>query len=451
MDIARLVEKYGGSGPRYTSYPTAPQWSAQVGAKYFKEKVASIDSKEPIALYFHLPFCENLCYYCGCNIQINKNKKRSEIYTESVLQEINQIAALNSLPLTVNQMSWGGGTPTFLSLSEISVLFSRIKERFTFLPGAEISIEVDPRVTTLEQLQLLRRLGFNRISFGVQDFDAKVQAAIHRIQPVEMTDAFLKNCRELGFFGINFDLIYGLPQQTFLGFKETLRQVVAMSPDRIALYNYAHLPHLIPHQKILDTMPMPSPEERLKIFSLAYDVLTSHGYENIGLDHFAKRSDELFVSLEKGQLYRNFMGYTVKKGTHLLGMGASAISEVGGAFFQNIKDPSEYEKKIFGGEFASHRGILLSDDDKKRKWIIQSIMCRFKISYTEYEEAFFESFTVCFKEELEALRRFEVDNLLTLDSAGVQVTALGRLFLRNLAMVFDAYLKHSTVTYSKTL
>jgi oxygen-independent coproporphyrinogen III oxidase len=444
MELAALIRKYAGPGPRYTSYPTAPQWAEVIGpAEYAKTLAKPLPDDEPLGMYVHIPFCESLCYYCGCNIQITHDHSRSARYVEALKREIALVADLFGQKRKLGQISWGGGTPTFLTLSEIRSLYEGITKSFDVLDNAEVSIEIDPRVTTNEQLELLRALGFNRVSLGVQDFNPEVQRVINRVQPEAMTAGMLEKARSLGFRGINFDLIYGLPLQSVDTFRRTLEALVQIGPDRIALYNYARLPSLLKHQAILEKHPMPSPEERVEIFLLAYEALETAGYVAIGMDHFAKTDDELAKAVENGMLYRNFMGYTVRRGKNLLGIGASAIGEISGGFFQNTKKASDYEKALEETGLATARGMLLSDEDERRKWIIQSLMCQFRLFSKEFESEFGESLEARYPNELKALSPFIDDGILTPCPEGYLVTQTGRLFIRNVAMVFDAYLNVS--------
>ncbi|MBY0371751.1 oxygen-independent coproporphyrinogen III oxidase [bacterium] len=451
MGLSTLIEKYSTAGPRYTSYPTAPQWKDSVGGEAYRAALGRVRPGEPLALYVHLPFCEKLCYYCGCNIQITGDKSRSRAYVEAVVQELRLVREALGECSPLSQMSWGGGTPTFLSCEEMRTLFKAVDGNFGFDSKAEISLEVDPRVTTVEQLETLRELGFNRASLGVQDFEAQVQQAVNRVQPAEQTRRLLDECRRLGFEGVNFDLIYGLPLQTFESFARTVDAVAEMRPDRIALYNYARLPSLLKHQTILEKYSMPSASERVGIFTHAYDQLRAAGYVAIGMDHFALEGDALAKSLREGKLYRNFMGYTVKQGKHLLGVGASAIGEVGGGFFQNLKKASEYETAVGQGQFAVHRGLMLSDDDLQRKWIIQNLLCHFGFEADAFEREFGEKFSERFSREWDSLEAFEGDRLIERQGGAIRVTEQGRLFIRNIAMVFDAYLTRGNTVFSKTV
>lgn len=453
MGVRELIKKYSTAGPRYTSYPTAPHWNESVGqAQYAQKLKAAAATGDPLALYVHIPFCEQLCYYCGCNILITKESTRGLSYVESLLTEMREVAKTLGRRVALSQISWGGGTPTFLGPDSIRKLQNGTRELFDLTEDAEVSIEIDPRVTSDRQLETLRELGFNRASLGVQDFNPEVQKAINRIQSFESTAGMLKRCHELGFRGVNFDLIYGLPFQTLATFTETVSQVVEARPDRIALYNYAHLPSLRPHQKILEKYPMAGADERVDIFSRAYETLLGAGYHSIGMDHFALATDELTQALQDGRLYRNFMGYTVKKGAGLIGVGASAIGEVGQAYFQNIREAKEYQEKIAAGDWATLRGCLLTPDDRERKWVIQSLMCRFRLDSAEFAQEFGRELDAAFPEEMGKLGSFFDEGLLEGNRQSARVTDLGRLFCRNVAMVFDAYLSRpSQAVYSRTV
>lgn len=453
MGLKQLIQKYNVAGPRYTSYPTAPVFTDSLGTDQYRKALAkAAQSDRPLAFYVHIPFCESLCYYCGCNIQITKDRARGPAYVELLLKELESVSSLIGRSRSIQQISWGGGTPTFLTVADLRTLYNGIRNRFPIADGAEISLEVDPRVTSVEQLEALREMGFNRVSLGVQDTNSDVQKAVNRIQPGEMTSQFVERARGLGFRGINLDLIYGLPLQTLGSFEQTIDDILRIKPDRLALYNYAHLPSLRPHQKILEKKPMPSAEERVDIFSMAYDRLLAEGYHAIGMDHFALEEDELFKAVGKGTLYRNFMGYTVKRGSDLIGVGASAIGEVGDSYWQNVRETKPYEERIQAGGLAAFRGCLLTQEDLRRKWVIQRLMCQFALSKKDYENEFKESFDEHFSSEVASLDHFYDDAILEHFSEGIKVTALGRLFLRNVAMVFDEYLKTpKSATFSRTV
>lgn len=458
MDLNALIRKYNQPGPRYTSYPTAPQWSTTVTGKLYEQALhtTGLAGANPVAMYIHIPFCESLCYYCGCNIEISKKRIVGIPYVDAMLKEAVTVTSRLQQRACINHMSWGGGTPTYLPCDEIERLYNGIRSHFDFTPEAEVSIEVNPRVTTEDQLVLLARLGFNRISLGVQDFDPKVQKAVHRGQSALETEAMLRRCRELGFEGINFDLIYGLPYQTARSFEQSIEDVIRMGPDRIALYHYAHLPELRPHQKILEKYPMPDDRQRVEIFTVAYHNLTQAGYVAIGMDHFATPSDELARALPAGKLHRNFMGYASQHASDLIGIGASAIGEVGGGYFQNLRESKGYQLAIGTGGLATFRGCVISEEDRRRKWVIQNLMCAFQLSFEEYEGFFQEPFDVHFAEELNALEGFYEDEILEKAKGFIKVTPLGRLFIRNAAMVFDAYLPKSgpklcSIVHSQTV
>jgi len=455
MALIELIRKYSTSGPRYTSYPTAPQWAEAVTETHYREELTHqfAEPNEELSLYVHIPFCEQLCYYCGCNIQITKDHDRSGVYVDALIKEVEETSRLLGSKRKLSQISWGGGTPTFLNVDELQRLQNAILTHFELAHQAEVSIEIDPRVTSDEQLGVLREIGFNRASLGVQDFNPEVQKAVNRIQSAEMTHRMLETCHRLGFSGVNFDLMYGLPLQTLESFKATIEQVTRIRPDRIALYNYAHLPSLRPHQKILEKLTMPNAEERVAIFSYAYDALLSVGYRSIGMDHFALETDEMYQALKDGRLYRNFMGYTVKKGAGMIGLGASAIGESRHSYFQNVREAKEYEKRITQTGLSTLRGCRLTNVDKERKWVIQSLMCQFRLEALEFETLFKQSYDQKFSTELEQLDSFFDEGILEGSIRSMKVTDLGRLFVRNVAMVFDAYWGKTSqkATYSKTV
>ncbi len=453
MDLDKLIEKYSGPGPRYTSYPTAPQWTEPFEVKSYASQLSGglVKKVEPLAIYVHLPFCEALCYYCGCNIQVISEMSRSLPYVEKIIEEMSKVSGLLGGEQRVNLVSWGGGTPTFLSLAEIEKLHKATAKLFSLERDAELSIEIDPRVTSIEQLELLREMGFNRVSLGVQDFNEQVQKAVNRVQSIKQTEEMLHYCRRLGFKGVNFDLIYGLPLQSLESFKNTVSEVVRIRPDRIALYNYAHLPSLRKHQTILDRYSKPEPRERLAIYRAAYEALTKAGYIAIGMDHFALPADELSLALQGGYLKRNFQGYTVKRGNNLLGFGASAIGEVEGAYFQNKREPKEYEESVSQEGLATFRGCFLTDEDRSRKWLIESILCRFKIDFGQYSILFGKDFRGDFSNQWPSLETFQQEGIVSITGDSMGLTSLGRLFARNVAMTFDGYLDRGNATYSQTV
>jgi oxygen-independent coproporphyrinogen III oxidase len=460
-----LLEKYNTRGPRYTSYPTAPVWQETFGPEDYKNALVStnLPPSDPLSLYVHIPFCESRCLYCSCNIIVTNKRDQAEKYLNSLFQEIEQVAALTHSSRRVVQFHWGGGTPTYLTPEQMERLFQFQKDHFQFAEQAEIAIEIDPRVTASEQLHLLKALGFNRVSLGVQDFNAKVQETVNRVQPVDMTASMVDECRSLGFESVNFDLIYGLPFQTVETFRQTLKEVIQISPDRIALYNYAHVPWMSPYQKQLPEAELPSGSEKFQIFQLAMQLLTDTGYVYIGMDHFAKPEDSLSVALKSGTLHRNFMGYTVKNqseqphgDTELYGFGVSAISSLNRCYAQNHKKLSTYDEAVKKRILPTHRGIMLSDEDMLRRKVILGILCQGEVDFAAFESDFPIRFKAHFADALQQLAGPTEDGLLTWTERGFQLTALGRIFSRNIAMAFDAYLSTQTQSekqpmFSKTL
>lgn len=457
-----LLQKYNTAGPRYTSYPTAPVWQDSYNAKAHEKTIRETNqpiggNPHPLSLYAHLPFCESRCLFCGCNVVITKQRDQAEKYLGYLFKEMETIANWMDRRRPVVQFHWGGGTPTYLSEEQMVRLFKFQTELFQLAPNAEIAIEVDPRVTTPAQIELLKELGFNRISLGVQDFNPQVQDAIHRIQPLDMVAATTEQCRKLGFEGLNFDLIYGLPHQTVASFEKTVQDVIQLSPDRIALYSYAHVPWLSPHQNQIPEAALPESETKFQILQTALRMLTEAGYLYIGMDHFAKPSDELSVALKNGNLHRNFMGYTVQHGdlpSDLYGFGVSAISGLQGQFAQNWRKLSQYYEAIEAGRIPTMRGYELSDEDRLRQQVILSVLCAGKIDYTTLNQRFGIEFKTHFADAFPKLEEMATDGLVELNETGLIVTPLGRLFSRNIAMPFDEYLPKmggDKPTFSKTV
>ena len=453
-----VLERYNVYGPRYTSYPTAPEWKDDFGPD---DLLAACDEAErqepkaPVSLYFHIPFCESLCWFCGCNVIINRNKAVSEPYLDHLKLEIDRLAERVDRARPAVQFHWGGGTPTYLEPEQMADLYRHTAERFNIQPDGEIGLEVDPRVTTTEHVATCAELGFNRVSMGVQDFDPKVQESVHRIQSYEQTASIVEDCRRNGFTSVNIDLMYGLPYQTAESFIATVDRVVEISPDRIALFNYAHVPQLRHAQNAFRRMPIPEGFEKFEIFRLASERFTEAGYVFIGLDHFAKPTDEMAVAQRDRTLWRNFQGYTTKAGTDLYAMGVSAISFVAGAFAQNFRDTQRYYERLDGGELPTMRGIRLDADDHLRAKVIERLLCHCVLVKREVEAEFGIDFDAYFADALEQLRGPEADGLVRLSADRIDVTPLGRLFLRNLAMPFDAYLQKrepgARPVFSKTL
>jgi oxygen-independent coproporphyrinogen-3 oxidase len=441
--IAELLPRYAIEGPRYTSYPTAPVWKETYGPEQFLAELGRTDVSptEGLSLYVHVPFCRSLCHFCACNKVITKDPELPERFLDAIEHEIDTVSRALAVRRPATQQHWGGGTPTHLAPDALRRLFRAVSTRFPMAPGAEISLEVDPRVTTPEHVAALSECGFNRISMGVQDFDPDVQAAIHRIQPVEQTAALVETARAAGFSGINFDLIYGLPYQTEATFQRTLDRVLELAPDRLALYSYAHVTWVAKQQRGFERKDLPSPELKIRILLSAIRRFLEAGYRFIGLDHFARPDDELSLALDDRTLRRNFMGYTTQAGVDLIGFGPSAISELRGAYAQNHRELDTWHQAVAECGVATLRGHPLSQDDVERRWIISRIMCLGEVRAAEYEAAFGRRFATAYARELEALEPARRDGLLERGEDGsLSATPLGRLLVRNLAMAFDAYL-----------
>src|SRR6266446_1429605 len=452
---AEFLARYNRPGPRYTSYPTAPVWNDAFGPADLEAVYAAADTaRTPVSLYMHLPFCESLCLFCACNVIIQKDKRVSIPYFDVLQKEIARVSESVSRDREVVQFHWGGGTPTYSTPAQLEDLFDYTKERFTFSPEAEIGIEVDPRVTSREHLETLRRLGFNRLSMGIQDFHADVQKAIHRVQPFELTRDLLFAARELGFDSINVDLIYGLPYQTPERFAHTVDQILQLAPDRVALFSYAHVPGLKKQQGSF-AAHLPEGMQKFEIFRTGLLKFLEAGYLYIGMDHFAKPEDELAISQQKRTLHRNFQGYTTKAGADLYGMGVTAISGIQNAYAQNYRDIPSWEKAVADRGIATMRGYHLSNDDRLRRAIISRLLCHTVVLKNEISREFSIDFDQYFAEELHRLEAPRDDGLVLLEPNEIRTTWLGRIFIRNLAMVFDPYLEKQHLDakplFSKTL
>ena len=450
-----FLEKYNRPGPRYTSYPTAPVWEEDFGPDDFEKVSAAADrAGTPVSLYMHLPFCESLCLFCACNVVIQKDHGVAPPYLATLQREIEHVSRSVSRARPVVQFHWGGGTPTYLTPAQMEDLFSFTAARFSFAPGAEIGVEVDPRVTSREHLESLRRLGFNRLSMGIQDFHPEVQKAIHRVQPLEMTRELIETARALGFDSINVDLIYGLPLQTAERFAHTVEQTIALAPDRVAMFSYAHVPWLRKAQGALATR-LPEGMEKFRIFRAGLEQFLAAGYLYIGMDHFARPDDELAVAQRNRTLHRNFQGYTTKAGADLYGMGVSAISGIGASYAQNDRDVARYRQRVEQRGLATMRGYRLRGDDLLRRAVISRILCHGELHKDEIEREFGIAFDEAFAPELARLGEFAADRLLELDGNVIRTTLLGRIFIRNIAMVFDPYLERQKLEshplFSKTL
>lgn len=450
-----LLARYDRPGPRYTSYPTAPVWNDAFGPADLEAAHADAErAAAPVSLYVHIPFCESLCLFCACNVVIQKDKSTAIPYLDTLKKEMDRVSRNVSRARPVIQFHWGGGTPTYLSPEQLEDLFEFTRARFTFAPEAEIGIEIDPRVTSHGHLETLRKLGFNRLSMGVQDFHPEVQRAIHRIQPYEMTRDILGDARRLGFQSINVDLIYGLPHQTPERFALTVDQILTLAPDRLALFSYAHVPWLKKQQGSFEAH-LPEGAEKFEIFRTGLQKFLEAGYVYIGMDHFAKPDDELAVAQRNRTLHRNFQGYTTKAGADLYGMGVSAISSVQSCYAQNPRAIGDYAKAVDERGLATMRGYKLSAEDRLRGAVISRLLCHTIIPKEEINRAFHVNFDDYFADELSRLAPMQDDGLVELSPGAIQTTWLGRIFIRNLAMVFDPYFEKQQLAakplFSKTL
>ena len=453
----QIIRRFDVNGPRYTSYPTADRFVEAFGADAYelwlgKRNIGAISRQ--LSLYFHIPFCNTICYYCACNKIITKDHGRSAKYLKYLAKELAlQSSYLEGGDQEVAQLHWGGGTPTFLSHDEMRQLMAATRQHFTLIEGGEYSIEVDPRKVDRATVELLGELGFNRMSVGVQDFDAGVQQAVNRIQSEEETVAVIDAARASGFKSISVDLIYGLPRQTVEGFSHTLERVIAVSPDRVSIYNYAHLPSLFKPQRRIVESDMPSADERLQILSLAIRKMTEAGYIYIGMDHFAKPDDELTTAQRQGRLHRNFQGYSTHSDCDLLAFGISSISKVGPTYSQNVKTLDEYYDLLDNGTLPVYRGIELNADDLLRRSIIQSLMCHFELSIESIEIAHLIDFRQYFATELDDLREMVDASLVRVDDKWITVLPRGRMLVRAISMVFDRYLRadRQRTRYSKVI
>jgi oxygen-independent coproporphyrinogen III oxidase len=451
-----LIRKYGGSGPRYTSYPTADRFVEAFNAEAYGHWLANRNVGgvlRPLALYVHLPFCDTICYYCACNKIITKDHGRSAKYLKHLGREIRLVAGRLGDDRAVAQMHWGGGSPTFLSEAELAELMDMIRAEFRLDPSGEYAIEVDPRKVGADKVALLARLGFNRLSLGVQDVDPEVQKAVHRIQPIDETLQVVLAARRNGFKSVNMDLIYGLPKQTPESFERTLETVIACDPDRIALYSYAHLPALFKPQRRIADADLPKPEAKLEILVRSIERLQAAGYVYIGMDHFAKPGDDLAVAQRQGRLTRNFQGYSSAGDSDIVALGVSAISKVGPVYAQNVKTLDEYYGRLEAGEIPVMRGIELSLDDLARRAVIQALACHFAVSKEAISIAHLIDFDRYFAVELRELAEMQGESLVALDAEWITVTPRGRLLVRAVCSVFDRYLRsdRDRARYSKII
>jgi len=434
-----LIQKYNYSGPRYTSYPTALEFSPDYGNDAF-EQASTRYPERHLSLYVHIPFCHKLCYFCGCNKLVTRQQHKAEEYLDVLAKEIARRAPLFK-HRKVSQLHWGGGTPTYLNTAQISRLVALLRQHFDFLPDAEMSLEIDPREIELDVLDHLRREGFNRLSMGVQDFNKEVQRLVNRVQDEDFIFALIARAKALGFSSTNIDLIYGLPKQTPESFALTLQRVAQLNPDRLSVFNYAHMPALFAAQRKIKDADLPAAEDKLKILQQTIASLTAAGYQFIGMDHFARPTDELAIAQQNGELHRNFQGYTTHGDSDLLGLGVSAISMIGDTYAQNEKDLKTYYAQVEAQGHALWRGLAMSDDDCLRRDVIKSLICHFELDFAVIERRHGIVFADYFAPDLLLLAPLVQDGLLEIGANNIKVTARGRLLIRNICMCFDIYLR----------
>ena len=454
LDFSKFL-KYSKPGPRYTSYPTALEFSSEYAYDTYIQKLESQDPKRPLSLYFHLPFCRNACYFCGCNVVFTSKEDKMLRYIDYLKRELEILSKHLDVKREVIQMHFGGGTPTFFSAPQLKVIIDEIKSVFpNFAKDAEISCEIDPRHIDEDQMKVMSEAGFNRVSFGIQDFNEKVQVAVHRVQPYDVTKKAMDLARKYNMHSVNTDLIYGLPYQTLETFKETLELALTLDPDRFAVFNYAHVPWMKKTMRKIDETTLPTPDVKLEIMQYTIDFLTSHGYKMVGMDHFAKPEDELFKAIKKGELHRNFQGYTTKGGADLIGVGLTSIGEGVDSYNQNFKDMKLYEEAIDAGSLPFERGVVLTQDDLIRQYVIMELMSNFKLDIKRFEKEFNLVFKEYFTDALEELKIFEEEELITVSDDFIECSETGTLLIRNISMPFDAYMKKHKAnkkTFSKTI
>jgi oxygen-independent coproporphyrinogen-3 oxidase len=454
-----LLARYATSAPRYTSYPTAADWSKDFDATRYPELLAqAARSSDPLSVYVHLPFCAELCLFCGCNVIVSRSSSRMDTYVDTLEKEFAFVRESGIGRRPVHQYHWGGGTPTQLSIEQMERVQNAFRSTFTLASDAEVAVEVDPRVTTREKVEWLAKSGFNRVSMGVQDFEPAVQEAIKRVQSEEQTRAVIDAARENGISSINIDLIYGLPEQTAKSFEHTIERVLAIRPERVALFHYAHVPWMKKHQLAIETDRAPTTEDKVTIFTRSVEQFAGAGYVYIGLDHFALPTDELAQALAQGKLQRNFMGYTTRRGGDMVSLGVSAIGDVAGSFVQNAPAEADYLKLVGERGHAAQRGHARSSEDSLRRDVILGLMCNGVLEKRAIEAHHGIVFDTTFAAELAALQPLQADGLVRLDADAIRVTPLGQVFLRNIALPFDRYYAarmakggDSGRTFSKTL
>ena len=434
-------KKYSRPGPRYTSYPTAPEFCEEFTQEDLKHYYKNQSNNRDISIYIHMPFCRSACYFCGCNTIFTSKEEKKDEYIKYLKKELIILRKYLNTSRKVSQMHFGGGTPTFFSPKQLDDVINAVKEVFpNFRKDAEISCEVDPRFFTKEHMDVLKKGGCNRLSFGVQDLDEQVQKTIHRIQPFELTQNVIKIAREAGIDSVNTDLIYGLPHQTKESFRKTLEKMITLDTDRFAVFNYAHVPWLMKTMRKFDESTFPEPEEKLEMLKDTIDFFTSNGYKMVGMDHFAKPDDELFLAIKKGELHRNFQGYTTKGGSDLIGIGLTSIGNGVDYYAQNFKDIPSYEKALDNGDLPVFKGYKLSDDDQLRQFVIMELMSNFSLNIKRVEERFNVNFKEYFSDALENLEDFKKAQLLEVNENYIQVSQTGTMLIRNICMPFDAYL-----------
>jgi oxygen-independent coproporphyrinogen-3 oxidase len=438
-----LIKKYDRPGPRYTSYPTAPEFKETFGPGEYATHLARADAQRaPLSIYVHLPFCREMCRFCGCNVVATHDRTRADAYLDLLEQEVALVAARLPSRREASQLHWGGGTPTFLDERQLGRCHEILARHFTFTKDVEKAVEIDPAITTRSQIETLARLGFNRISMGVQDFDAKVQEVVGRIQGEKETAELVQAARDAGFQGVNLDLIYGLPYQTPETWKRTLERIIAIHPDRLAVFGFAYVPWSKPHQRLLPQEALPKTEQRVELFLGAVEAFTRAGYRLIGLDHFALQTDELARAQDGGYLYRNFQGYTIRPAPDTVAFGMTSISDIGGAYAQNAHKLKEWGDKVQAGVIPVERGAAMSEDDVLRRFVINRVMCLLRLDLGEVEARFGAAARAAIEGDLRAgVKELADDGLVTFDGALLRVTPLGQLLVRNVAMLFDAYLK----------
>ncbi len=450
-----LIKKYDRPGPRYTSYPTAPEWKDDFKAPQYVKHLARAEAAGgPLSIYVHLPFCREMCRFCGCNVVATHDRSRADAYLDVLEKEVALVTAHLPTRRAVSQLHWGGGTPTFLDEKQLTRCHAILARHFQFLPDAELAIEIDPAITTKAQIDLLARLGFNRISMGVQDFNPKVQETVGRIQGEKETADLVAAARAAGFRGVNLDLIYGLPYQTGATWEDTLDRILEMHPDRMAVFGFAYTPWFKPHQKLLPQEALPKTEQRVELFLQTVDAFTKGGYRLIGLDHFALESDELSRAQRAGTMFRNFQGYTVRPATDTVAFGMSSISDIGGAYAQNSHKLKDWSDQVEAGNIPVDRGAAMSDDDVLRRFVINRVMCQLRLDLGEVEREFGAGARAEIAASLATgLDELVGDGLVTFDGQVLTVTPLGQLLVRNVAMLFDAYLKKpdGTKKFSRTV